>query len=154
MLYWSLSSRYSPPKVTLLLPEAKPGGLMPHWKIARLAPASASLFFSLRGLGLLNRRGPAHTFQVPQLRGLARGESGRVCQRVLMIANMLEGDGACQGEPTSRPQYAHRLGEIARREDAEDEIERGILHRLLGPQIGDREGQAGGSGARPGVLRH
>ena len=26
-----------------------------------------------------------------ELRRLARGESGRVCQRVLMIANMLEG---------------------------------------------------------------
>ena len=51
--------------------------------------------------------------------------------------------GIDQGEPASRPQYAHRLGEIARREDAEDEIERGILHRPLGPQIGDREGQAG-----------
>ena len=29
-----------------------------------------------------------------ELRRLARGESGRVCQRVLLIANLLEGMGA------------------------------------------------------------
>jgi hypothetical protein len=29
--------------------------------------------------------------QAAELRGLARQESGRVCQRVLMIANLLEG---------------------------------------------------------------
>jgi transposase len=38
---------------------------------------------------------PAYFFRsepgAAELRGLARGESGRVCQRVLMIANMLEG---------------------------------------------------------------
>ena len=38
---------------------------------------------------------PAYFFRsepgAAELRRLARGESGRVCQRVLMIANMLEG---------------------------------------------------------------
>src|SRR6202021_2478807 len=38
---------------------------------------------------------PAYFFRsepgAAELRGLARRESGRVCQRVLMIANMLEG---------------------------------------------------------------
>src|SRR5437899_11662965 len=40
-------------------------------------------------------RMPAYFFRsepgAAELRRLARGESGRVCQRVLMIANMLEG---------------------------------------------------------------
>jgi hypothetical protein len=38
---------------------------------------------------------PAYFFRsepgAAELRRLARGESGRVCQRVLMIANLLEG---------------------------------------------------------------
>ena len=38
---------------------------------------------------------PVHFFRgepgAAELRRLARGESGRVCQRVLMIASMLEG---------------------------------------------------------------
>jgi hypothetical protein len=35
---------------------------------------------------------PAYFFRSePELRRLARRESGRVCQRVLMIANLLEG---------------------------------------------------------------
>jgi hypothetical protein len=38
---------------------------------------------------------PAYFFRsepgAAELRRLARGQSGRVCQRVLMIANMLEG---------------------------------------------------------------
>src|SRR5207253_9756093 len=40
-------------------------------------------------------RMPAYFFrsepEAAELRRLARGESGRVCQRVLMIANLLEG---------------------------------------------------------------
>ena len=40
-----------------------------------------------------------------ELRGLARQESGRVCQRVLMIANLLEG---------MEPQEAGRLCGLSR----------------------------------------
>jgi hypothetical protein len=43
-----------------------------------------------------------------ELRGLARHESGRVCQRVLMIANLLEGwnrrkQGGFAGSAEPRP---------------------------------------------------
>jgi hypothetical protein len=53
-----------------------------------------------------------------------------------------------QGEPASRPQYPRRLGEIPRGEYIEDEVDGGILHRLVGPQIGDGEGQAGPAARR------
>ena len=60
---------------------------------------------------------PAYFFRsepgAAELRRLARRESGRVCQRVLMIANMLEGmeheeAAAGRAEPVSRLRQTRR----------------------------------------------